>query len=137
MSPHRAAGQSLVEVGLILPAVLVAIVVVLAIGIAARTDGGIGAVADEAARAGALASDSSSAATAARQRGLAVAAGYGLDNGSLQIQVDTTDFRRGGDVRVLVTYSLPLDQLPLLGWAAVPFRHAAAEPIAPNRSFRP
>lgn len=137
MTARRAPAQALVELALIVPALLVALLVVLALGLVARADGGVGAVAGEAARAGALAPDATRAVAVARDRARAVAKGYGLTNGSLRVYVDTADFRRDGVVRVAVGYTLPLQELPLLGWTAVPLRHEAAEPIAPNRSFRP
>lgn len=137
MTRRRERAQGLVELALVVPALLIVLVVVLGVGLVARADGGVGAVASEAAHAGALAGDAAGAVQAARSRAAAVAEGYGLTNGSLRVQVDTADFRRDGEVRVAVAYTLPLDRLPLLGWAAVPLRHEAAEPVAPHRSFRP
>ena len=45
-------------------------------------------------------------------------------------------FRRGGEVRVVVTYVLPVGRLPLVGWQAITLQHAAFAPIDPNRPFR-
>jgi hypothetical protein len=93
-------------------------------------------VASEAARAGALASDAAQAVEAAQTRASTVADGYGLVSRNLRLVVETSEFRRGGTVRVVVGYTLPLSSLPLVGWVEVPLRHEAAERIAPNRSFR-
>lgn len=101
-----------------------------------RADGAVAAVATEAARAGALASDQAHADEAAQTRASAVADGYGLVRPHLRVTVGTSEFRRGGTVRVVVGYTLPPNTLPLVGWAEVPLRHEATERIAPNRSFR-
>ena len=77
-----------------------------------------------------------SAATAAKNQAVSVGDGYGLNNGSLKVAADTSGFQRGGEVRVLVTYVLPVDELPLLGWQGITLRHEAFAPIDPNRTFR-
>lgn len=136
MIEHRGHAQGLVELALITPGLLLLLFITLGLGIVMRADGGVGAAASEAARAGALASDASMATSAARGRAEIVADGYGLANGSLQVQVDARDFRRGGEVRVLVSYTLPMANLPLARWGQVVLHHEAAEPVAPNRSFR-
>jgi Flp pilus assembly protein TadG len=133
---RRVRGQGLAELALALPGLLLMLMITLGIGVVMRADAGVAAVASEAARSGALASDARQAAEDAQARANTVADGYGLTNGSLGVAIGTSDFRRGGSVRVLVTYSVPVSSLPLLGWANVTLRHEAAEPIAPNRSFR-
>jgi TadE-like protein len=132
----RVRAQGLAELALILPGLLLLLLITIGLGLVMRADGGVAAVATEAARAGALASDALQAVEAAQTRAYTVADGYGLVSGNLRVAVETSDFRRGGTVRVIVGYALPLRTLPLVGWAEVPLRHEAAEPIAPNRSFR-
>lgn len=137
MSRRREHAQGLVELAIVTPGVLLGLILLLGLGLVMRADGGVAGVAVEAARAAALASDSASAATAARNQALLVGQGYGLSNGSLKVAtVDTSGFRRGGEVRVVVSYVLPLGELPLLGWQGMTLRHEAFAPIDPNRTFR-
>jgi hypothetical protein len=137
MSRRRQRAQGLVELAIITPGILLALMILLGLGLLLRADGGVAGVAVEAARAAALASDPSSAAAAARKQAVSVGEGYGLTNGSLQVAaVDTSGFRRGGEVRVVVTYALPVGELPLLGWHTIILQHEAFEPIDPYRTFR-
>lgn len=133
---RRVRAQSVVEFVLLLPAMLVGLMIVLALGLVARADAGVAAVAVEAARAGSLASDATAVVPAAEARALAVAEGYGLEPRRLEPRVDPSDFRRGGEVRVVVDYTLVLGVLPMLGWGTVPLHHEAAEPIDLNRTLR-
>jgi hypothetical protein len=134
---RRWRAQGLVELAIIMPGVLLGLMILLGLGLVLRADGGVAGVAVEAARGAALASDSSSAATAARDQARAVGQGYGLTNGSLRLaSIDTSGFRRGGEVRVVVTYVVPVGQLPLVGWQAITLQHEAFAPIDPNRTFR-
>lgn len=120
-----------------MPGLVLALMILLGLGIVLRADGGVAGVAVEAARAAALAPDGASAAHAADSRATLVAAGYGLTNGSLKLAtVDTSSFRRGGEVRVVVSYVLPVGELPLLGWQAITLQHEAFAPVDPNRTFR-
>jgi hypothetical protein len=113
------------------------VVGILALGVVARTDGAVSAVASEAARAAALASTPAEAIAAGQSRAAAVARGYGLDPGQVAITVDISRFGRGGTVGTTADYTLVLD-LPLLDSAlrTVSFHRVGGEPIAPNRSFR-
>jgi len=132
----RQRGQALVETALMMPVLLLALMGAAGIGLVARTDGGVAGVAMEAARAAALASTPAAAEAAGNERAHQVAEGYGLTDPSLHVDVDTSDFRRGGEVRSIVTYRLSLQALPLVGWVEVPLRRTGAQPIARNRSFR-
>jgi Flp pilus assembly protein TadG len=134
---RRARAQSLVEFVLISPLLLLLVVGVTALGLVVRTDGAVSAVASEAARAAALASTPAAAVAAGQARGATVAEGYGLDPHRVTVNVDTSAFGRGGQVRTTADYTLALN-LPLLDSTlkAVPFHRTGVEPIAPNRSFR-
>lgn len=133
----RQRAQGLVELAMVMPGVLLGLMILLSLGLVLRADGGVAGVAVEAARAAALASDASRAAIAARKQAVSVGDGYGLTNGSLELAaVDASAFRRGGEVRVVITYVLPVGNLPLLGWQAITLRHEAFAPIDPNRTFR-
>ena len=120
-----------------MPGVMLALMILLGLGIVLRADGGVAGVAVEAARAAALAPNAMNAPNAARNQALAVGEGYGLTNGTLKVAtVDTANFRRGGEVRVVVSYVLPAGEIPLLGWQTVTLQHEAFAPIDPNRTFR-
>lgn len=137
MSQRRERAQGLVELAIITPGVLLGLMILLGLGLVLRADGGVAGVAVESARAAALASDPSSAAAAARTQAVSVGEGYGLTNGSLRVAaVDTSSFRRGGEVRVVASYALPIGELPLLGWQTITLQHEAFAPIDPNRTFR-
>jgi Flp pilus assembly protein TadG len=137
VSRRRLRAQGLIELAIVLPGMLLAIMVVLGLGVVLRADGGVAGVAAEAARAAALAPDASGAMRSAGSHATSVAEGYGLTNGSLKLAtVDTTNFQRGGEVRIVVTYVLPVGVVPLLGWQAITLRHEAFAPIDPNRTFR-
>ena len=129
--------QGLVELAIITPGMMLTLMILVGLGIVLRADGGVAGVAVEAARAAALATDAPAANKAARDEATVVSAGYGLSNGSLKLAtVDTSNFRRGGEVRVVVTYVLPVDQIPMVGWQAISLLHEAFAPVDPNRTFR-
>ena len=129
--------QGLVELAIVMPGVLLALMILLGLGLVLRADGGVAGVASEAARAAASASDPGSATSAARNQAISVGEGYGLTNGSLKVAtLDTSSFRRGGEVRVVVMYVLPVGKLPLVGWQTITLQHEAFAPIDPNRTFR-
>ncbi len=136
MRTARQQGQGLVEVALVLPAIAVGMLLVVGLGLLARTNGGVAGVAGEAARAGALASNAATAEQAGQDRAAAVADGYGLERERLRVSLDTADFRRGGEVRATVDYTVPLGGLVPLVWGDVPLHHEAAEPVDPYRTFR-
>jgi Flp pilus assembly protein TadG len=134
---RQAHAQSLVEFALVSPLFLVVFVGVAALGLVARTDGAVSAVASEAARAAALASNPTAAIATGQTRGAEVASGYGLDPSRVTVRVDTSGFGRDGEVWATADYTLMLD-LPLLDSAlrAVSFHRVGVHPVAPNRSFR-
>jgi len=112
---RRTGGQAIVEFALVSPLLLLALVGIIALGPVARTDGAI---------------------AAGQARAAAVAQGYGLRQ--VGVNVDTSAFRRGGQVVATADYTLVLD-LPLLDATlkTVPFHRVGVEPIAPHRSFWP
>jgi hypothetical protein len=133
----RLRAQGLVELAIVMPGAALALMILLGLGVVLRADGGVAGVAVEAARAAALAPNATNATNAARSQAAAVGEGYGLSNGSLKVAiVDTTNYRRGGEVRVVVSYVLPLGELSLLGWQSMTLQHEAFAPIDPNRTFR-
>jgi Flp pilus assembly protein TadG len=107
---------------------------VVGVGRVTRAQLGLAAVSREAARAGALAGTSADALALGTSEGQAVAAGYGLTNGSLRLVIDATGFGRGGQVRASAQYDVALDDLPLMGWLRVPLASTHAEYVDPYRS---
>jgi hypothetical protein len=134
---RRERAQGLVELAILMPGVMLAVMILLGLGLVLRADGGVAGVAVEAAQSAALATDAASARGAANQQAVSVAEGYGLTNGTLKLAtVDTSNFRRGGEVRVVVTYLLSVGKLPLLGWQTITLQHEAFAPVDRNRTFR-
>jgi hypothetical protein len=132
----RQRAQSTIEFVLALPSVLVGLMILVSIGLVTRADGAVASVAAEAARAGALASNPAEAGAAARNRALEVGSGFDLDPDRLETWPDTSNFGRGGEVRVRVDYTLVLADLPLVGWGSVGLHHEAAEPVDAYRALR-
>jgi Flp pilus assembly protein TadG len=132
----RRGAQSTIEFALLLPTILLGLMVLIGIGLVTRADAAVAAVAAEAARAGALAATPDAASEAARTRAYAVAADYELVPDRLDPRPDTSDFRRGGEVRVDVDYTLVIGDLPLVGWGSVPLHHQAIEPVDTYRTQR-
>ncbi len=132
---HRQEAQATLELALVVPGLLVGLFLITAVGLVARADGEVAGVAVEAARAGALVSSTADVEQATTERAIAVATGYGMTLERLDVAVDGSDFRRGGSVRVEVSYQLSLDRLPLMGWGAIQLQHQAVEPVDTFRSL--
>src|ERR1051325_10872536 len=98
---RRGHAQAAVEAALVLPLILLLVVGVFAVGTVGRTDAGLLAVTEEAARAAATSANASDAAAHGIARGQQVADGYRLVGSS--ISVDARDFHAGGHVRVGAT----------------------------------
>jgi hypothetical protein len=134
----RRRAQSLVELAIVLPAVVVGLLLVIGLGILGQAKAGVQSVAGEAARAGALSSTPAAAEAAGMERAYRVAAGYGLEPDRLDVTIDASDFQRGGTVSAEVEYRVPLhDLLPMI-WVADPaLTQTASEPIDVYRSGLP
>lgn len=130
-------GQALIETALVLPVLLLLAFGVVAVGRVTSAQMGVSAVAREAARSAALARDPTDAWNQAQSRGQAVASGYRLTNGSLQLAVNLGTFDRGDEVSASARYVVTLDDLPLLGWVEVPVTSTHAERIDLYRSRQP
>lgn len=130
-------GQALVELALVIPLLLLLAFGVLGVGRVLQAKLVVSATAREAARAATLTGTAAAALTTGTARGQAVAAGYGLGNGSLEVAVDPGRFERGGQVRAVARYSVTLDDLPLLGWVRVPVASDHVERIGLYRSRWP
>jgi hypothetical protein len=131
----RYRAQATIELALVVPGLLLGLFLVTAVGLVARADAEVAGVAVEAARAGALVWSAADVGPAASDRAAALATSYGMTLQRLDVIVDSSQFRRGGSVRVDVTYQLPLDSLPLIGWGTVELQHQAVEPVDKFRSL--
>jgi Flp pilus assembly protein TadG len=103
----------------VIPLLLLLAFGVVAVGRVTQAKMGVSAVAREGARAAALANNPADAAAQGIARGQAVAEGYRLSNGSLQIAIDSGGFTRGDRVRAEVSYQVSLADVPLLGTAGI------------------
>lgn len=112
-------GQALVETALVVPLALLLAFAVVGVGRVTQAQMGVRAVAREAARAASLASSAGEAGARGVGRGQDVAAGYGLTNGSLELEIDPRLMLRGDQVRATVRYEVTLQDLPLLGWLRI------------------
>ena len=130
-------GQALVELALTIPLLLLLAFGVVAVGRVIDAQMGVSAVAREEARAAVLAAGPAEASSLGLARGREVAAGYHLDNGSLQLAVDAGGFERGGEVRATARYTVTLADLPLLGWTRVSVGSTHLERIDLYRSRWP
>lgn len=127
-------GQALVETALVLPLALLLAFGVVGVGRITRAQMGVRAVAREAARVAAVAETPGEAGFRGIARGQDVAAGFGLTNGSLNLEIDTGMMLRGDRVRARVRYEVTLDDLPLLGWVRVPLESEQLERVDLYRS---
>ena len=132
--PALRRGQALVETALVVPLLLTLAFGVVAAGRVAHGQMAVSAVAREAARAAALADTAADARGRGAARGREVAAGYGLDDGSLEVRVEPGAFSRGGEVRASARCAVSLEDLPLLSWARVPVSSEHVERIDAYRS---
>src|SRR4051812_17040774 len=130
---HRA--QATVEMGMV-----TLLLVLLAVGMAAVTalvqaQMGLATVAEEAALAAAMAPSLDTAEQRGVDRGLEVAAGYALRNGSLRVMIDQSDFRAGGLVRAQVTYRVTSADVPLLSLGSIVLSRDHIERVPRFRSL--
>ena len=134
LTRRRAAGQAIVELGFL--ALLLVTVLVGLVGVAelVQIEVGLTGVAEEAAHAAALAPSADLVEQRAQARGAAVAVGYALRNGTLQVSVDPSQFRAGGRVRAVASYRVSARDMPMLGWGELTLRREHTEPVPRYRS---
>lgn len=125
-------GEALLEMALVLPLLLLLAFGVVGAGRVTQARLGVGAAAREAARAAVGARN----AGAGHERGIEVAHGYGLTNGSLDLLVAGGRFAPGGRAVGVARYTVGFGDLPLLGWARVTVRAEAWEAIDLYRSAK-
>ena len=127
--------QATVEMGMV--TLLLALLVV---GMAAATSlvqaqMGLATVAEEAALAAAMAPSADTVEQRGVDRGLEVAAGYALRNGSLQVMIDQSDFRPGGSVRAQAIYRVTSADVPLLSLGSIVLSRDHIERVPRFRSL--
>lgn len=127
-------GQALVETALVLPMLLVFAVGVVFVGRVVHAHVAVEATVREAGRALATAPSEAAGLTAARERGSAVAAGYGLAPERLELSVDGGGFARGGTATARAGYRVAVADLPLFDRVQVTVRASHREPIDRYRS---
>lgn len=131
-------GSASVELVLLIPVLLVLLLFVVAGGRVAGTRGQVDAAARDAARAGTIARSVGEA-----RRDALLAAQVRLGAGSaacrtLTVDVDTSDFRPGGQVAATVTCAVDLGDLTLIGIPGTRAVTASArEPVDTFRGTRP
>ncbi len=109
-----ARAQATVELALVTLILAVLVVGMVSISEIIQAQIGLTAVAEEAAVAAALAPSSATVEQRGLERGLAVANGYALRNGSLSVAIQFDQFAPGQQVRALAGYQLSARDIPLL-----------------------
>ena len=104
-------GVATLELVLLVPVLVVFVLFAVGMGRLGQARGDIDAVARDAARAGSIARSPDEAAAAAQATASDVLASRNLTCAGLAVDVDTTDFRAGGWVRVDVSCTIPLSTL--------------------------
>ena len=104
-------GVATLELVLLVPVLVALILFAVGMGRLGQARGDIDAVARDAARAGSIARSPDEAAAAAQATASDVLASRNLTCAGLAVDVDTTDFRAGGWVRVDVSCTIPLSTL--------------------------
>ena len=127
-------GSALIETALVLPILLTLAFGLVGVARVAHARMGLSAVAREEARVGALADTPGDATTRGLAAGQAVASGYDLGNGSLQLSVDPGALDRGGQVMATAAYTVHLGDLPLMHWVDIPLKSQHVERIDLYRS---
>lgn len=131
----RQSAQALVELALALPLVLTLVFGTMAVSRLVQTQTAVIAVAQEAARAGALASSPTDAIDQMQARARLVAPGFGLDANQLLLEWDVGRFAQNpGRVVAVVQYPLDFSDLPLVGW--LPAQGVSAEHVEWVDPFR-
>ena len=127
-------GTTSVELVLVAPVFLAALLLVVGLGRIVEAEGRVQGAARDAARAASIARSATLASDAGRQ-----AASVNLDEGGVscaafEVAVDTADFRPGGHVRVSVTCRADLSGLGLAGLPGS--KTLRAEASAPLEQYR-
>lgn len=117
MRPARGSddGTTAVEVVLVAPVFLAALLLVVGLGRIVEAEGRVQGAASDAARAASLARNGVLATTSARDAAALNLDGRGVSCTVFEVAVDTADFRPGGLVRVSVSCTADLSGFGLVG----------------------
>src|SRR6266542_3603756 len=131
----RQRGQAIVELALGMGVLMLLLAGLVALSVVTSAELGLVAVAQEAAHAAALSSTPADAEKRGHDRGVLVAQGYALGNGSLGVRVDVDQFGQSGHVDATATYSFTGRDVFLLGLPGVTLARTHSEPVAQHRSL--
>lgn len=131
---HGERGQALVEAALVIPVLVVLALGVVLVGRVVHATVALDATVREAGRALASAASESEGLAAGRERGRAVAAGYGLEAGRLELSLDSGGFARGGEAVARASYRVPVAGLLLLNQVEITVSREHRERIDRYRS---
>lgn len=127
-------GTAAVELVLIVPVLIVAFLLVVGLGRMAHARQQVEGVAADAARAASLERNTSQSSQAARTTADAALGDRGLDCQSLDLNVDVSDYKPGGTVKVRVRCTASLGDVALSG---LPGRRVfTAEATVPIETYR-
>lgn len=117
MRPARGSddGTTAVEVVLVAPVFLAALLLVVGLGRIVEAEGRVQGAASDAARAASLARNGVLATASARDAAALNLDGRGVSCTAFDVAVDTADFRPGGLVRVSVSCTADLSGFGLVG----------------------
>jgi len=132
---HAERAQATAELGLLVLVLAVLLIGMVGVTEVVQTEMGLTTVAEEAARAAALAPSADLVQDRGQERGLAVGTGYALRNGSLTVSVDPDQFQPGGRVRAVASYRLTSRDVPLLGWGSLALKREHVEVVPRFRSL--
>jgi len=131
---RRQDGQALVEAPLVIPVLLLLAFGVVLVGRVTHATVAVQAAVREAGRTLATAPSEVEGLATAEERGMAVAAGYGLTRDQFELSLDGGGFERGGMATARASYRVQLADLPLLDRGAITVSSTHRERIEHYRS---
>ena len=134
MKTHEEEGTAAVEFVLIVPVLVCAFLLVVGLGRMAHARQQVESVAADAARAASLERNTSQSTTVARSTAIAALGDRGVSCQNLDLNVDTSDYRPGGTVRVRVSCTASLGDVALSGLPGQ--RVFTANAVVPIESYR-
>ena len=127
-------GQAFVEAALVIPVLLLLAFGVVMAGRVSHAKIAVQAAAREASRTLATASSEDEGLAEAFQTARSVAEGYDLSQERLTVNVESNGFQRGGTASAVITYRVPLADLPLFNRLEVTVSSSHSERIDLYRS---
>ncbi len=134
---HRRRALATIEMGFLALLLVVVLLGIVSVAGIVQVEMGLAAVAEEAARAAAMAPSVALVQERGQNRGAAVGAGYALRNGSLSVTVDASRFAPGGRVRAIAAYRVTSADLPMLVAGTVDLDREHTEVVPRFRSLPP